>query len=96
MPESGTSASSPAFAAVVALLNSDRISNGLSPFGLLNPWLYSNASCGFNNIVAGKSFGYTEQVPGARFATTTGWDPVTRLGTPDFKKLRLAFTGIAS
>ncbi|KAE9381004.1 subtilisin-like protein [Stipitochalara longipes BDJ] len=97
VPESGTSASCPAFAAVVALLNSDRISNGLPPFGLLNPWLYSKAADAkaFNDIVAGKSVGCTSQIPGAGFAATVGWDPVTGLGTPDFKKLRLVSTGLS-
>jgi tripeptidyl-peptidase-1 len=91
VPESGTSASCPTFTSVIALLNSDRISNGLTPFGLLNPWLYSKAASAsaFNDIVLGKSVGCTSQVPGAGFAATVGWDPVTGLGTPDFKKLQV-------
>ncbi|KAF8852163.1 subtilisin-like protein [Acephala macrosclerotiorum] len=36
---SGTSASSPAFAAVVPLLNNARPSEGKKPLGFLNPWL---------------------------------------------------------
>ncbi|TVY82948.1 Tripeptidyl-peptidase sed2 [Lachnellula suecica] len=92
---SGTSASSPAFAGIVALLNSDRISNGLPPFGLLNPWLYSTGASALTDIVGGKSSGCS-QVAGSGFPAVTGWDPVTGLGTPDFKKLRLASTGIAS
>lgn len=96
--ESGTSASAPVFAAVVALLNSDRISNGLPSFGLLNPWLYSDAANAqaFNDIVSGKGVGCTSQVPGAGFSATTGWDPITGLGTPNFKKLRKVSTGIDS
>ena len=93
---SGTSASSPTFAGVVALLNSDRISNGLPPFGFLNPWLYSDAASAMTDIVAGKQSGCAAQVPGSGFLAVTGWDPVTGLGTPDFKKLRLASTGIES
>jgi tripeptidyl-peptidase-1 len=98
VPESGTSTSCPVFAAVVALLNSDRISNGLPPFGLLNPWLYSKAADAqaFNDIVNGKGHGCEDQVPGSGFAATVGWDPVTGLGTPDFKKLRKVSTGIDS
>jgi tripeptidyl-peptidase-1 len=82
---------------VVALLNSDRISNGLPPFGLLNPWLYGKAgpAGALNDITTGKQSGCT-QVSGSGFPATTGWDPVTGLGTPDFKKLRLASTGIKS
>lgn len=111
---SGTSASSPAFAGVVALLNSDRISNGLRPFGFLNPWLYSKAASALTDITGGKSSGCAAQIPGSGFAAVSGWDPgkflcfaivravslikfvVTGLGTPDFKKLRLASTGIYS
>ncbi|KAI9047101.1 hypothetical protein LZ554_009174 [Drepanopeziza brunnea f. sp. 'monogermtubi'] len=91
---SGTSASSPAFAAVVALLNGDRISHGLPPFGFLNPWLYSKGVSGLVDIVAGKGSGCS-QIPGSGFPAVEGWDPVTGLGTPDFKKLRLASTGIS-
>jgi tripeptidyl-peptidase-1 len=93
--ESGTSASAPAYAAVVALLNSDRISNGLPTFGLLNPWLYGEAKAAHTDITGGKSGGCS-QIPGSGFPATVGWDPATGLGTPDFKKLRLASTGIQS
>lgn len=92
---SGTSASAPAFAAIVALLNGDRISNGLAPFGFLNPWLYSKGVSGLVDIVLGKGDG-CEQVPGSGFPAVEGWDPITGLGTPNFKKLRLASTGISS
>jgi tripeptidyl-peptidase-1 len=92
---SGTSASSPAFAGIVALLNSDRISNGLPPFGLLNPFLYSKGASALTDITGGKGSGCS-QIAGSGFPATSGWDPVTGLGTPDFKKLRLASTGIAS
>jgi tripeptidyl-peptidase-1 len=80
---------------VIALLNGDRISNGLPPFGLLNPWLYGAAKDAHTDITAGKGSGCS-QIPGSGFPATTGWDPVTGLGTPDFKKLRLASTGIQS
>ena len=36
----GTSASSPAFAGMVALLNEARMKAGMAPMGLLNPFLY--------------------------------------------------------
>ena len=93
---SGTSASSPTFAGVVALLNSDRISNGLPPFGFLNPWLYSKAANAMTDIVTGKQGGCQSQIPGSGFPAVTGWDPVTGLGTPNFKEMRLASTGIES
>ncbi|KAK2624135.1 hypothetical protein QTJ16_006769 [Diplocarpon rosae] len=92
---SGTSASSPAFAAIVALLNGDRISNGLPPFGFLNPWLYTKGLPGLVDITLGKGDGCS-QIEGSGFSAVEGWDPVTGLGTPDFKKLRFASTGISS
>ena len=39
----GTSASSPAFASMISLLNEARITGGKKPMGLLNPFLYLNA-----------------------------------------------------
>lgn len=86
---SGTSASAPAFAGIVALLNSDRIAHGLPVFGFLNPWLYTKGTAGFTDIVGGKGSGCS-QVTGSGFPAVAGWDPVTGLGTPDVGKLKAA------
>ncbi|KAF7345392.1 Subtilisin-like protein [Mycena venus] len=80
----GTSASSPTVAGVVALLNDFRISEGKAPLGFLNPLIYSTAKSGFNDIVSGSNPGCGQ----AGFTATTGWDPVTGLGTPDFLRLQ--------
>ncbi|KAF3931213.1 Aorsin [Dactylella cylindrospora] len=87
---SGTSASSPAFAAIVALLNGDRLSKGKKPLGFLNPWLYSTAAenKGLTDVTVGTSSGCRREIPGAGWKATDGWDPVTGLGTPDFKVLQ--------
>ncbi|KAI0437752.1 subtilisin-like protein [Xylaria telfairii] len=92
----GTSASAPAFAAVVSLLNNARLSKGLPPLGFLNPWLYAHKDA-LTDIVDGGSKGCTGRdiysglpaphVPGAGWNATEGWDPVTGLGTPLFDKL---------
>ncbi|KAI9784284.1 MAG: vesicle formation at the endoplasmic reticulum [Geoglossum umbratile] len=94
----GTSASAPTFAALIALLNSLRLSSNQPSLGFLNPWLYSTAKSAFNDISHGGSKGCTGRdgfsglptpfVPGAGWNATVGWDPVTGLGTPDFAKLR--------
>ncbi|RDW91294.1 hypothetical protein BP5796_02459 [Coleophoma crateriformis] len=100
---SGTSASAPTFAALISLLNNARLKAGKSPLGFLNPWLYSTAKSGFTDIVHGGSTGCTgtdiysglpaPKVPSASWNSTTGWDPVTGLGTPLFDKLLALATG---
>ncbi|TKA30653.1 hypothetical protein B0A50_02373 [Salinomyces thailandicus] len=94
---SGTSAASPTFAGVVALLNAARIEAGLSPLGFLNPWIYSIGYQGLTDIVDGGNTGCTgtdtysglpaPYVPYASWNATSGWDPVTGYGTPDFQAL---------
>ncbi|QRW08825.1 hypothetical protein RhiLY_07824 [Ceratobasidium sp. AG-Ba] len=78
-----TSASSPTFAGVIALVNDYRMSNGKRPLGFLNPWLYSNSAM-LNDITIGNN-------PGCEtdgFSAAVGWDPVTGLGTPDFEQMK--------
>ncbi|KAI0430484.1 tripeptidyl-peptidase [Xylaria sp. FL1042] len=89
---SGTSASAPVFSGVVALLNAARKSQGLAPLGFLNPFLYSNADA-FTDITSGYGSGCSGNSAfrnGARWNATSGWDPVTGLGTPLFDKLLAA------
>lgn len=95
----GTSCASPTFAAVIAQLNGARKSIGLPPLGFLNPFLYTAGIAGLNDITHGGNTGCNGQsrfngapngspvIPYASFNATTGWDPVTGLGTPDFGKL---------
>lgn len=54
---SGTSCSSPIFAGVIQLINSERLAAGKPALGFLNPWLYGNATSGFNDIATGKTTG---------------------------------------
>ena len=54
---SGTSASTPTFAAIVALLNDVRITAGKGPLGFLNPLIYSLNGDGFNDITSGNAPG---------------------------------------
>eukprot|EP01039_Chlorochromonas_danica_P006646 gene6646-7346_t len=83
----GTSASAPAFAGMVSLVNSARVGKGLSKLGWLNPYLYCNASAFVRDITSGDNkctalSGSTCCNEG--FYATTGWDPVTGLGSIDF------------
>jgi len=80
----GTSASSPAAASVIALLNDYRLSRGKTALGFLNPWLYRSGFKGLNDITSGSNPGCGTN----GFTATAGWDPVTGYGTPDFLKLK--------
>ncbi|KAI9452110.1 subtilisin-like protein [Lactarius psammicola] len=80
---SGTSGSTPIVAGIISLLNDYRISKGISPFGFLNPWLYSDGLTGIKDITAGWNPGCGTD----GFPAVVGWDPVTGLGTPNFDKL---------
>ncbi|KAG2138054.1 peptidase S8/S53 domain-containing protein [Suillus bovinus] len=81
---SGTSCSSPTFAAFVSMLNDARINAGKTSLGFLNPFLYSTGYVALNDITKGSN-------PGCGtlgFNATLGWDPVTGYGTPNFEKLK--------
>ncbi|KAF8622126.1 hypothetical protein AX15_007258 [Amanita polypyramis BW_CC] len=80
----GTSASSPTFAGIVALLNDVRLKAGKPSLGFLNPLIYKRATSGFNDITVGHNGGCGTW----GFNTSVGWDPVTGLGTPNFGKLK--------
>jgi tripeptidyl-peptidase-1 len=92
VPVSGTSASAPAFAAMVSLVNAGRLAAGKGPIGYLNNILYTYASRFTNDITIGDSscVGGSGDLPNccARrgWSAAPGWDPVTGLGSIDFKK----------
>jgi tripeptidyl-peptidase I len=94
---SGTSASAPAVAGMIGLLNAKRLQDGQPTLGFLNPWLYEYGTQMMTDIVAGGSKGCTgtdqysglktPKVPGATWAAVPGWDPVTGMGTPLFDQM---------
>ncbi|KAF3923945.1 Aorsin [Arthrobotrys entomopaga] len=88
----GTSASTPVFASIIALLNGDRLSNGRSSLGFLNPWLYGNLynAGGLKDIVQGRMEGCLKTEPGGSlgFSAVEGWDPASGLGSPRFKTMK--------
>jgi tripeptidyl-peptidase I len=53
----GTSCATPTFASIIQLLSSDRIASGKTGLGFLNPWLYSKAVPGLNDITSGTNPG---------------------------------------
>ncbi|KAF2175968.1 subtilisin-like protein [Zopfia rhizophila CBS 207.26] len=78
----GTSGSAPVFASIIAMVNDARLRAGKSTVGFLNPLLYSNKDV-MNDVVQGVSYGCGREA----FRAREGWDPVTGLGTPDYRKL---------
>ncbi|EXJ59644.1 hypothetical protein A1O7_03790 [Cladophialophora yegresii CBS 114405] len=92
----GTSVATPTWAAIIANLNSVRLSRGQKPLGFLNPWLYKTAYKALTDITQGSSRGCDNVtnagqdapgVPGAGWKAVKGWDAVTGLGTPNLTKL---------
>ena len=65
---SGTSASTPAFASVIQLVNSERIASGKKGLGFLNPWLYGVAATSMNDITSGNITGCSGSITGAGFS----------------------------
>jgi hypothetical protein len=60
-------------AAIIALLNDNRLAQGKPPLGFLNPWLYGRARAGFTDITQGWNPGCNTQ----GFPSVVGWDPVS-------------------
>ena len=71
----GTSASTPVWASVVALLNDALLNAGKPPLGFINPLLYSQGAAALNDITNGSNPGCGAQ----GFPAMEGWDPVWAL-----------------
>ncbi|MCO5596092.1 hypothetical protein L7F22_050151 [Adiantum nelumboides] len=85
----GTSASTPTWASVIALLNDLRRKAGKSNVGFVNAALYK-ATKGLKDITSGSALG-CQNAPSSGFPAAKGWDPVTGLGSPLFDSLRTVF-----
>jgi len=102
LQESGTSASAPVFAGMLTLLNNQLFNKGKTPVGFVNPALYSLATKGvFNDITVGENnccAGYPGQFLCCQygFNATTGWDPLTGLGSPRFEALEREILALKS
>lgn len=51
----GTSASAPAFAGMISLINEALLQKGGKQLGFLNPFLYKNEATGFTDVTVGAS-----------------------------------------
>ncbi|KAH7925313.1 subtilisin-like protein [Leucogyrophana mollusca] len=87
----GTSASSPVVGAMLTLVNDARLAKGKAPIGFINPAIYSSAFAkAFNDISSGSNSGCDT----TGFASASGWDPVTGLGTPNFPSMLEAWMAL--
>ncbi|KAJ6787265.1 hypothetical protein PWT90_05858 [Aphanocladium album] len=86
----GTSASAPSWAALIALINDSRISLGKPALGFLNPRLYGDEKvrAALNDITNGHNGGCGTD----GFTAVKGWDAASGLGTMNFAALRAAFS----
>lgn len=92
---SGTSASSPVVAGMVAIVNALRIKAGKSSLGWLNPSIYAVNGSFTNDITSGHN--KCTRDPSVcctqGFYATPGWDPVTGYGSVDYGKFCEKFYG---
>lgn len=89
---SGTSASTPAVAALFSNINAERLSHGKGSLGWINPVLYSNSSSFVNDIISGNILCVSTGTccPQGHYATP-GWDPASGLGSVNYVKLAKFF-----
>ncbi|KAJ7230048.1 family S53 protease-like protein [Mycena pura] len=85
----GTSASSPTFAGIIALINDRLKAAGKPALGFLNPFLYANPSA-FTDVTTGHNSGFVCPATSVAFDAVAGWDALTGLGTPIFPNLLTA------
>ena len=100
---SGTSASSPVAAGILSNVNAARMAVGKGSVGWVNPALYMNSTLFLNDITSGSN--KCAATGGGKFALnccaegyscTTGWDPVTGLGSINYGKMVLSFSALGS
>ena len=81
-------------AGIVSLVNSARRAAGNSTLGWLNPALYALYPSFVNDVISGdnKCLSAGASCCSQGFYATTGWDPVTGLGSIDFAQFLRTFT----
>jgi tripeptidyl-peptidase-1 len=88
----GTSCSAPVFAGIIAQLNAYQKQRGYFPLGYVNPLMYlmyDYDPSTFNDITMGTTQCTETQCCDNDFGfrATTGWDPVSGLGTPNVDRM---------
>ena len=99
---SGTSASAPVMAGMLSNINAARIAAGKGSVGWVNPALYTNSSLFVNDITSGNNkcaamTGITPAICCTQgYYATTGWDPVTGLGSINYGKMLTSFSALGA
>ena len=85
---SGTSASAPSVAGMLARINAGLLAAGKSPVGLVNPTLYASSGSFANDIVDGdnRRRAYLLECE-QELLRNNGWDPVSGWGSVDYGRL---------
>mmetsp|Transcript_17280 Transcript_17280/g.27004 ORF Transcript_17280/g.27004 Transcript_17280/m.27004 type:complete len:587 (-) Transcript_17280:63-1823(-) len=85
----GTSCSAPVWGGIMSRLNAARLNMTKSVLGFVNPLFYSMFESDptfFNDITTGNN-NCTESCCGVGYTATTGWDPVSGMGSPNYPKI---------
>jgi kumamolisin len=76
----GTSFAAPRWAAYLALVNQQAVSNNVTPVGFINPTIYA---IGLNSAKYGSNFHDITSGSNGTYSATTGYDLVTGWGSPN-------------
>lgn len=94
---SGTSASAPAVAGMFSSINAARMALGKGPVGFIHPALYMNSDSYVNDITSGDNHcAATGRCCQQGFWAGPGWDPITGLGSLNYKKLEAVFVKLGT
>ena len=91
----GTSTSAPMVAAMISNVNVARVRAGGKTVGFITPLLYANADLFTNDITVGNNNCTSTTCCSQGFHATTGWDPVTGLGSLNVRKFKRYMLEIA-
>ena len=97
---SGTSASAPVMAGMLSNINAARIAAGKGSVGWVNPAMYAHSAQFVNDVRSGDNkcaaINYEDGVTccDQGYYATTGWDPVTGLGSINYGKMETAFLSL--
>lgn len=85
---SGTSASAPSVAGMLARINAGLLADGKPSVGLVNPTLYASSGSFANDITSGDNRCTAYLLECAEgFTATAGWDPASGWGSVDYLRL---------